>query len=621
MSDAKLTATVTCDASQAIAAFQNYQKAVGGAVQANAKATTSLKSTGQAVTDFSRVIQDAPFGFVAIQNNINPLIESFGRLKAEAASTGQSLAKTLISALSGPGGFGLAVAAASSALVLFTNGFGAWTRGFSSTKKATDESKDSVDSWTKSIESAANEVGRELGKVDRLIASLKDETNTRKERAEALKELNKIAPEYFAGLDAEKSSIEQITAAYDKYYANVIKIAKAKALGSEIDKEAAKIVTAELNKQTAEQQLSLTALAKQDQFIGKTAAGAKAYTEQLARGAAAQKDLDAANKSIAESNAKIANYAKIINDLDIKSLDLTKDKKKGVDELEARIKALQELLSKGLLDLNGKDELINLRAQLIVRDQTKNHFTDAEVQKLIDDLDFEINGKLRGKEINLRSMGVNFDPETIDTSKALKGIKGGSVFTIPVDVNLKLRQKAIDRAFKQFNDSIVGAAENAFSGLGDALGQAIGDSISGKGFQDAFKSFGHIISNFIKQIADSFIKLGVELLVVNKAIKSGQPLLMIAGGIALAALSATLENQLSSATPFAKGGIVTGPTNALIGEAGPEVVFPLNQLNRFIRTNITQGPQRVQVEGVISGNNILLANRRAQKNQNLYTRG
>ncbi len=35
-------------------------------------------------------------------------------------------------------------------------------------------------------------------------------------------------------------------------------------------------------------------------------------------------------------------------------------------------------------------------------------------------------------------------------------------------------------------------------------------------------------------------------------------------------------------TPLARGGLVTGPTNALIGEAGPEVVIPLNRFERMI---------------------------------------
>lgn len=35
-------------------------------------------------------------------------------------------------------------------------------------------------------------------------------------------------------------------------------------------------------------------------------------------------------------------------------------------------------------------------------------------------------------------------------------------------------------------------------------------------------------------------------------------------------------------TPFAKGGLVTGPTQALIGEAGPEVVIPLNKFESMM---------------------------------------
>ena len=36
---------------------------------------------------------------------------------------------------------------------------------------------------------------------------------------------------------------------------------------------------------------------------------------------------------------------------------------------------------------------------------------------------------------------------------------------------------------------------------------------------------------------------------------------------------------MTSTTRFAEGGIVLGPTNALIGEAGPEAVIPLSGAN------------------------------------------
>ena len=40
-------------------------------------------------------------------------------------------------------------------------------------------------------------------------------------------------------------------------------------------------------------------------------------------------------------------------------------------------------------------------------------------------------------------------------------------------------------------------------------------------------------------------------------------------------------------TPFATGGIVTGPTRALIGEAGPEAVIPLDKLQSGMTINVT----------------------------------
>ena len=48
-----------------------------------------------------------------------------------------------------------------------------------------------------------------------------------------------------------------------------------------------------------------------------------------------------------------------------------------------------------------------------------------------------------------------------------------------------------------------------------------------------------------------------------------------------------LNSQVSDKglTPFAAGGLVTRPTAALIGEAGPEVVIPLNKFESFMETN------------------------------------
>jgi len=63
----------------------------------------ATNSTGYAMMNLTRVVQDAPFGFIAIQNNISPLVESFIRLKSETGSTGSAF-KALLSSFTGPAG-------------------------------------------------------------------------------------------------------------------------------------------------------------------------------------------------------------------------------------------------------------------------------------------------------------------------------------------------------------------------------------------------------------------------------------------------------------------------------------------------------------------------------------
>jgi hypothetical protein len=71
------------------------------------------------------------------------------------------------------------------------------------------------------------------------------------------------------------------------------------------------------------------------------------------------------------------------------------------------------------------------------------------------------------------------------------------------------------------------------------------------------------------------------------ALTLGVAAIAIAGGIAMVASAMSSANE-TAATPFAAGGIVSGPTNALVGEyAGaqnnPEVIAPLSDLQNMLR--------------------------------------
>ena len=76
-----------------------------------------------ALGNLSRVAQDAPYGFIGIANNLNPLLESFQRLSKESGSAGGAL-KAMVSGLTGPAGIGIALGVVSSLVVAFGDDIG-----------------------------------------------------------------------------------------------------------------------------------------------------------------------------------------------------------------------------------------------------------------------------------------------------------------------------------------------------------------------------------------------------------------------------------------------------------------------------------------------------------------
>ena len=70
------------------ATINKLPAAVNTANQSLSKFVPGANSASTALINLGRVAQDAPFGIIGIANNLNPLLESFQRLKAETGSTG-----------------------------------------------------------------------------------------------------------------------------------------------------------------------------------------------------------------------------------------------------------------------------------------------------------------------------------------------------------------------------------------------------------------------------------------------------------------------------------------------------------------------------------------------------
>jgi hypothetical protein len=235
---------------QARKEIDDFEKKVGLVAPTSAKA-------GLALSNLGRVASDAPFGFIAIQNNIEPLLQSFQSLSKESGGTGSAL-KALGSSLFGPTGLLLGFSLVSSAITVAIQKYGslggALDALFGKQDSLNQEIRSAAESYAKyneqlkssvSIQSnAAGSTQGEISRVQALAAIVNDTTATYLQRNNALQELAKINKTYFGNLDLESAKLGTLTTAVNAYTQATIQSAITKGFESEIG-----AANVELNKQ------------------------------------------------------------------------------------------------------------------------------------------------------------------------------------------------------------------------------------------------------------------------------------------------------------------------------------------------------------------------------------
>lgn len=147
--------------------------------------------------EFSRVIQDAPYGIQGVGNNITQLVSQFGYLK-KAAGGGKQALKALASSLAGPGGILFAISTVVSLLTVYGDEL------FASTNKAKQLEKQ-LDSLNESFGAQLNlnkEITRNLELQGK---SVKNSLESRKEiLRNQLRSLDTILKEQVAQLKLQQ---------------------------------------------------------------------------------------------------------------------------------------------------------------------------------------------------------------------------------------------------------------------------------------------------------------------------------------------------------------------------------------------------------------------------------
>ena len=252
-------------------------------------------------------------------------------------------------------------------------------------------------------------------------------------------------------------------------------------------------------------------------------------------------------------------------------------------------------------------------------------------QKAIEDLNAEMNDTL----LTLRDLG-----EGPSVAEALLGKAPEAPFMMNLmDLEMQdelIPEEAIEGADRyvaafmrarnaavEFNYAVSQAVEQAAESMAYNFGEMLGTAMAtGDGMQGLGRMVLGTLADLAVQVGKIAIGVGISVEGIKKALQSLNPVLAIAAGIALVALGSYARTRLSESAgggvpAFAQGGLVTGPTLAMVGDnrSGKEAIIPFERMGEFLQMAGAGQSQNVVVTGRISGNDILLTNDRASRDR------
>ena len=174
------------------------------------KIRDSASDARVALTNVSQVVQDLPFGFIGIQNNIPGVIQSFSNLTSNGKGLVGGL-KAIYGAIKGPAGILLGFSLLTSVVTGLITKYGSLSNAFDEIfGKATALTRAQKE-YNKALSESVGSSASEVIEIDALVKILGDLSLPLKERYAAYVELNKIRPAVVAGITEESLAIGDYT--------------------------------------------------------------------------------------------------------------------------------------------------------------------------------------------------------------------------------------------------------------------------------------------------------------------------------------------------------------------------------------------------------------------------
>lgn len=152
----------------------------------------------------SQVARDAPFGFIAIQNNLPILFDSFGSLAKQSGGLVGAL-KNVGATLAGPAGITFAIGAVIAGATALIQKYGSISEAAKVLLGSSKEITETQKAYNKSIYETTGNLVAEDAKVQALTKTLLNQKAPQADRLAAYGELKKISPDVVAGIKDENA--------------------------------------------------------------------------------------------------------------------------------------------------------------------------------------------------------------------------------------------------------------------------------------------------------------------------------------------------------------------------------------------------------------------------------
>lgn len=510
------------------------------------------------LTSLSGVVRDLPFGFVAIQNNLPLVVDSFGQLAKQAGGVGPAL-KSIGAALIGPAGLSFAFGAVIAGVTALIQKYGSLGEAFNALLGIAPRLTENQKEYNKAVAETSANVAVEEVKVKLLTNTIKDLSQPQQKRLDAYYELKKVSPDVVAGIRDENALTSQSITLIESNAQARLALLQLKI------KEAG--ITAVLTKNsellaTKQQELNVASA----EYVANTAAYTKSLNQANVNGLAGVQVQQAAFSAFKSSASEVSNLQKEISKLTADQDAYLQQLQPIVSQTSAintatttRIKKLKE--EDQALKKNTKKKKEAVKFDAILR--------TAPIQPAVIDPEFQ-------KRLDTASKGL--EKFRKDNVEAPTNLKAATIIPSQEFINAQNQILALQNTFA----TVKGNLENIFfTPLTDLFSNFFE---TGK---LAFADFGKSILKVIGQVVAKIIATGIINLLAN---------ILLPGAGAAAGAAKGIGGAFSSAIGSVLGfGNVAAPSFAGVGGGqlgmsgqvnvvlrGQDLVGALNRTNSTI---------------------------------------